>query len=121
MNKKGFTLVELLAVIAILGIIASIAIVSYNAIVENTRNKSYKNYESSMKSSAMLYIMDYGYKNKLTLTELISSNKLDEFNNPKSDNKCLSSYVSITRNNNDSSDLTYKVCLICPEYKSEGC
>ena len=121
MNKKGFTLVELLAVIVILAIIGGIAAISYNAIMENTKTKSYINYEQSMKSSAMLYIMDYGYKNKITLNELISSNKIDEFSNPNSDNKCLSSYVSITKNNNDSSDLTYKVCLICPEYKSEGC
>ncbi len=121
MNKKGFSLVELLAVIVILGIIASIAIVSYNALINQTETKSYKNYESSMKSSATMYILDNGYKDKITLAELINSDKIDEFNNPNSDDKCLDSYVSVIKNNNDSFDLSYKVCLICPEYKSEGC
>jgi len=121
MNKKGFTLVELLSVIVILGIIAGVAITSYNAIIERTRTKSYKNYEQSMKSSATMYIIDNGYKNQITLNELLSSNKIDEFNNPKSNDKCLSSYVLVNKDFNDSSNLTYKVCLICPEYKSGGC
>lgn len=121
MNKKGFSLVELLAVIVILAIVGGIAVVSYNAIINRTRIKSYKNYESSMKSSATMYIIDNGYKNKITLNELINSNKINEFNNPNSNNKCLDSYILVNKNNEDSSDLTYKVCLICPEYKSEGC
>ena len=74
-----------------------------------------------MKSAATMYIIDNGYKNQITLNELINSSKIDEFNNPKSNDKCVGSYVSVIRDVNDSSNLTYKVCLICPEYKSEGC
>ena len=119
MNKKGFSLTELLAVITILAIVGGIAVVSYNAIINRTRIKSYKNYESSMKSASTMYIIDNGYQNKITLNELINSNKINEFNNPhNSSDKCLDSYVLVTKNVNDSSDLTYKVCLICPKHKT---
>ena len=123
MNKKGFTIVELLTVISILAIISSIAVVSYNAIVENTKTKSYENYELTMKSGAMMYVMDNGYPfgGRITLTTLLNDNRVNYFNNPNSDDKCLSSYVDVIKDENDSSNLSYKICLICPEYKSEGC
>ena len=120
MNKKGFSLVELLAVIVILGIIASVAIVSYNAIVYRTEIRSYETYEKSMKSSATMYIIDNGYPSsgKITLNELIAKDKIEEFNNPNSNDKCLNSYVLVSKDSNDSSKLSYKVCLICPEHKT---
>lgn len=123
MNKKGFSLVELLSVIVILGIVMTIGIVSYNLIINNTEMRSYKNYEDSMKSSAMMYIIDNGIpsNNRVTLNQLLSSNRIEYFNDPNSDERCLDSYVAITKNNNDASDLSYRVCLICPTYRSEGC
>ena len=38
MNKKVFTLIELLAVVVILGIIALIAVVSVNSTITNTKD-----------------------------------------------------------------------------------
>ena len=40
--------------------------------IESVLSQSYKNYESSMKSSATMYIIDNGYKNKITLLFLYS-------------------------------------------------
>lgn len=40
-NKKGFTLVELLAVIVILGILLLIAVPSVNNIIKNSRKKAF--------------------------------------------------------------------------------
>lgn len=123
MNNKGLSLIELLAVIVILGIIMTIGVVSYNKIISNNQTKVFKNYESSMKSGAMLYIIDNGIpaSGKITLSELMADKRIDYIQNPKSDNKCVNSYVEITKNGNNSTDLIYKVCLICPEYQSSGC
>ena len=41
-NKKGFTLVELLAVIVILGILLLIAVPAVQNIIENSRNKAFE-------------------------------------------------------------------------------
>lgn len=51
-NKKGFTLVELLAVIIILGIVMGIAAVSYNSYVISSRKKYYEAAAVSMKGAA---------------------------------------------------------------------
>ena len=57
-NKKGFTLVELLAVIVILALIMSIAIVSIGGILRSTR-------ESTFKETAATII--HGVRQELTL------------------------------------------------------
>lgn len=122
MNKKGFSLIELISVIVILAIIMSIGVLSYNSILNNTKNKSYKTYEGTMQGGAMMYIIDNGVPNdnKITLQQLLDDNRVDYFNDPNSDSKCLNSYVEIIKNGSNS-DLSYKVCLICPTYKSNGC
>ena len=41
-NKKGFTLVELLAVVVILALVMSIAVISIGLVLEKTRESTYK-------------------------------------------------------------------------------
>ena len=68
-NKKGFTLVELLAVIVILALIMSIAIVSMTGIMQGAR-------ESTFKDTAVQIIN--GVRNQLTLS-------METVNTPMSD------------------------------------
>ena len=42
-SSKGFSLVELLVVVAILGILSAVGLVSYNGYVSGTKEKSTKN------------------------------------------------------------------------------
>ena len=64
MNRKGFTLVELLAVIVILALIMSIAIVGIGEILESAR-------ESTFKETAATII--HGVKQRLTLANRLES------------------------------------------------
>ena len=61
MNKKGFTLVELLGVIVILAVIITIAVVSYTGIQDNIKDEQYKNVINYILTNAN----DYAQKNNL--------------------------------------------------------
>lgn len=129
MNNEGFTLVELLAVIVIIALLSSIAIISYTTFVNNIREKVYKTYEDTMKSSAEMYLIDNpneipstGEKKCLYLNTLLSNNDIEPINNPddsndncSSDTETDDSYILIERGNNvdGNFNLTYKVYLRC--------
>jgi prepilin-type N-terminal cleavage/methylation domain-containing protein len=58
-NNKGFTLVELLAVLVILTAIMGIAIPSISSSLERSKNKQNKAREKVLESAAELYITDH--------------------------------------------------------------
>lgn len=65
LNNKGFTLVEILAVIAILGILATITIPTVGTLIETNKENSMDNLKKSIISAAKIYISDNRYKIKL--------------------------------------------------------
>ena len=127
MNKKGFTLFELLAIIVIIGVISGIATISYRSIINASADRVYTSYEDTMHAEAA-YMLTNRYnevnfinnKARLSLNDL----KIEPINNPntKSD-RCTGSYVDVTRTRTSSNSvlsITYKVCLICQDYNSTG-
>ena len=56
MNKKGFTLVEILVSIGLLALLGSVIAISLNRIFKNNNIKNYNEYVEKIKSSAMLYV-----------------------------------------------------------------
>ena len=50
MNKKGFTMIELLATITLLGIMLTLAVVSVSKYLDQTKNTIYKDYEEIINS-----------------------------------------------------------------------
>lgn len=59
MNKKGFSLVELMIVVVIMGILIAVAIPLYGAITENANNKTCTNNIKAIKSNAATYKASY--------------------------------------------------------------
>ena len=58
MNKKGFTLVELLAVIVIMALLMAFAFPSIQGLVNSNKEKKYEAYEKSMTEYAKAYFED---------------------------------------------------------------
>lgn len=59
-NKKGVTLVELLAVIVIMGIIAAIAVPAIGGLIENSRLKAVNGTIVTINEAARLYAVTEG-------------------------------------------------------------
>ena len=116
MNKKGFSLVELLAVIVIIAIISGVATISYSSFIERSSDKTFETYQDTMHAEAVMYFMsDTSKVNDLPLTLSLSEFKKTDIKNPVDKNdKCLSSYVEVSRNpNTEILSLKYNVCLKC--------
>ncbi|NMH69873.1 type II secretion system protein [Bacillus sp. RO3] len=87
-NERGYTLVELLAVIVILGIIAVIAVLAINKIIEDSKNQAFVANALTMKSSAQYYVKDAMLQekvtSKITYKELIDAQLLEPILDPHS-------------------------------------
>ncbi|MFI8685583.1 type II secretion system protein [Rossellomorea sp. NPDC077527] len=87
-NERGYTLVELLAVIVILGIIAVIAILAINTIIEKSKHQAFVANALAMKSSAQYYAKDAMLQerqiNKITYKELVEANLIEPILDPHS-------------------------------------
>lgn len=80
--KKGFTLVELLAVIAVLGIISSIAVVSYSKVIKDNKVRECKRKVAYIEQKAI----EYANENNLLVNKEVYTIEIntDEENKDKS-------------------------------------
>ena len=76
MNRKGFTLVELLATLAILGIIVTIGGVAISKTIKNTKEKNYQLLVSEIKNAAELYVQEYAFSGTVTYQNPLELKKL---------------------------------------------
>ncbi len=125
MNRKGYTILELLAVIAIIGLIFTIGTISYSSLIRGANNRVFESYADSMHEAAIMYFSDNplqnGSKETVMLTDLIDNNRISKINNPKKSNDiCPNSYIEANRYDLDGTiSIEYDVCLICDDYSNK--
>ena len=66
-NRKGFSLVELLIVIAIMGVLAVIAFSMFSGVVANSRKKADATQAANIQKALVAYIVDTGDANLKSL------------------------------------------------------
>ena len=127
-NNKGFSMVEILAVVVILGIISLIGIAAISRLVKNSRDHYYDTQSDQLVMAAKAYANDdrsilpkmVGGSNRVYLKDLKIKNyiKGDIFDQNKKICDPDKSYVAIFKKNK--TDYSYVGYLNCPSCKVKG-
>ena len=132
MNKKGFTMLELLAVIIILGIVIGLAYTSISKYLNQARNATYSDFEQNIKDGVTNYLIDHtgsipseGKSLVVDVKKLVCEGYVESLQDPNESSKTcnLESYAIVKRNNDTgyNMDIDYEACLVCKGYKSPAC
>ena len=124
MNKKGFTLIELIIVITILGIISVLAAPSIVQLLKTNQEKGYVAYEELIKNTIRSYVIDkdedlFLEGNNVETIELNTLKKNNSTLNLDHEDCKIFGNLEITKLN---PGYRYSVCIKCGgNYKSKDC
>lgn len=118
-NKKGFTLTEILAVIAILGVILAIAVPSYNSLSKKFEKAYYEKLEGSVLAAAKSYYKENAesrpaellYSNVVTFSDLIKNKNIDDIKGYKSESNLKGRIIIVKK----LEGYDYKMCYLEPD------
>ncbi len=74
MNRKGFTLIELIVTIALLAVVSIISFVSITGIINDSKEKNCNNLVKSIKGAIRDYVSDNRYDNDFSVSNITISN-----------------------------------------------
>ena len=131
-NKNGFTMLELLAVIIILGILISLAYTSISKYLNQAISATYEDFEKNITSGVTNYLIDHtgsipdeGESLVVDVEKLVCEGYVEDLQDPRESSKTcnLDSYAIVKRNANTgyNMDIDYEACLVCAGYKSPAC
>ncbi len=122
MNNKGFSMVELLAVIALLGILSGIAIGAATRYQQKAKTQAYETLVKSAKEAAEEYVMDHPSATTVNFDTLVADGYLENATDPGTKNTDCEGTVEIKKETGKASKLgknSYKVYICCSDYQYE--
>ena len=131
LNNKGFSLIEILAVVVILAIVSTVGIVSITSMINKSKDNYYVSQNENFVMAARAYVNDnrdrlpknIGGSNRIKLDELLKSNYLKEEIKDQDKKPCdpSKSYVKVLKKNqNDYRYIGYLNCPACDKKKKAG-
>jgi len=135
-NNKGFTLIEIIAVIIIMGVLIVVSGIAVTGYIENSKAKTYESYKKDLAGASDNYLIncmtnnenncsipEYGNDLRITYNELVEKGYSEKLKDPEGDGYCDKSYVIAKNTSKDGVDIEYQVCLYCSKYEStdDGC
>lgn len=122
-NKRGFTLTEILAVIAILGVILAIAVPSYNSLSKKFEKAYYEKLDGSVLAAAKSYYKENAesrpaellYSSVVTFSELKKNKNIDDIKGYKSESDLKGRIIIVKK----VEDYDYKMCYLAPNTEDE--
>ena len=126
MNKKAFTMVELLVTIIILGLLTTLIITSITSILNRSHKEYYESQENMLILAGRDYYADYrsklpkevGETSSVTVETLIKESYIDPVKD-RNDNDCDYKKSEVIVQKITDKDYQYYVTLICNEDKYE--
>ena len=124
MQKKGFTLVELLVTIVIIALLGGVGVIGFSNLLGGGVNQYYRTLESSILLAGNDYFLDHRDElpdesslSEVSLTDLIEGKYIEPVKDSKG-NLCSNGKVYAYRENNK---YNYETCLICDDgYQTQG-
>lgn len=126
MNNKGFSLIELLAIMTILGLIMGIAIPAYQHYVTDTRKEAYNTLVTTARTAAQNKFMDDGLPSGCTsysIEDLYTGGYMDKPSDPASTATNCGGTVYIKSGSSSSTMETYSINVVleCSVEKRNEC
>ena len=100
LNRKGFTLMELLAVIVIMAIIFAVAVPSISSSIERSKTKQLNAKIEVIEAAGEIYISNHKGETEVSIATLYCDKLLtnDEIRDPFNDKNSLCGYVYLDGN-----------------------
>lgn len=136
LNRKGFTLIEIIAAVVLLGLLTVIALRGFLYYLDWSRKKAYDTMAQSASTAAEQYIMDFphasvpeddayteeGYQSGITYEELNEAGYLSDISDPmggECTGKVVIGYIKADENNKRALDkYMYVVHECCSSYQA---